>query len=257
VGIGIRLRKLWRLKLGVVISVAAALFAGLWAIEKISLFPPHLQPRSLEMATASTHVVIDTPTSMLIDLRQDTYDLESLENRAVLLGNVIASTGVRERIARDAGLPVERLRVQPPLTRAQAAPPVDSENAKKTSDILKSTDQYRIYIAANPTVPVIDIYTQTPDAKSAAVLANASVDELKTYLVGLAASQHTPPKQQIRLIQLGRARGTVINANVKWQAALLAFLITFGVCSASVIFLARVRAGWRLAALAEGAAAGG
>jgi hypothetical protein len=256
VGIGIRFRKLWRLKLGVIISIAVALIAALWSVEKISLSPLGLTPRSLEMATASTHVVIDTPTSMLIDLRQDTYSLDGLRNRAVLLGNVIASTGVRQKIARDAHLPVDRLRVQPPLTREQAAPPVDSENAKRTSDIFKSMDQYRLHIQANPTVPVIDIYAQTPDAESAAILANSAVDELKAYLAGLAAAQGTAPKDQIKLIQLGRARGTVINSGVKWQAALLAFLVVFGVCSATVIFISRVRAGWRLAALAERTAAG-
>jgi len=46
-GIGIRLRKLWRLKAGVVVSLALALLAGLWSVERISLFPPGLTPRSL------------------------------------------------------------------------------------------------------------------------------------------------------------------------------------------------------------------
>jgi hypothetical protein len=236
---------------GTIISLAVALLAAVWSVQKISLFPPGLTPRSLEMATASTHVVIDTPTSMLIDLRQDTYSLDGLKNRAVLLGNVIASDAVRQKIAGDAGVPVERLRVQAPLTAAQAAPPVDSENAKKTSDILKSMDQYRLHIRANPTVPVIDISAQTPDAKSAEILANSAVDELKAYLAALAAEQGTAQKDQIKLIQLGRARGTVINGSIKWQVALLAFLITFAVSSATVIFVSRVRAGWQVAALAE------
>jgi hypothetical protein len=238
----------------VIVSLLLALVAAVWSVQKISLFPPGLTPRSLEMATASTHVVIDTPTSTLLDLRQDTYSLDSLKNRAVLLGNVIGSTGVRQKIAHDAGLPVQRLRVQPPLTAEQAAPPVDSENAKKTSDILRSTDQYRLLIQANPTVPVIDVYAQTPDAESATKLANAAVDELKAYLAGLAVEQATPRRDQIKLIQLGRARGTVINGSIKWQIVLLAFLITFGVSSATVIFISRVRAGWRLAALEERAA---
>jgi hypothetical protein len=245
------MRTLWRLRLGVIVSLLIALLAAVWSVQKISLTPPGLTSRSLEMATASTHVVIDTPTSMLIDLRQDTYNLDGLKNRAVLLGNVIGSTGVRQKIARDAHLPVERLRVQPPLTAEQAAPPVDSENAKKTSDILKSTDQYRLHIAANPTVPVIDIYAQTPDAASAGRLANAAVDELKAYLAGIAAEEATPRKDQIKLIQLGRARGTVINGSIKWQIVLLAFVFTFGVCSATVVLLSRVRAGWRIAALAD------
>jgi hypothetical protein len=72
VGIGIRLRKLWRLKLGVAISLLIALFASVWSIYKISLVPPGLAPRALDMATGVTHVMVDTPDSTMIDLRQDT-----------------------------------------------------------------------------------------------------------------------------------------------------------------------------------------
>jgi hypothetical protein len=203
------------------------------------------------MATAVTHVLVDTPTSAMIDLRQDTYSVDGLKNRAVLLGNVIASSSVQAKIARRAHVPDELLRIQAPLTSQQASAPVDSENQRHTSDIFKSNNQYRVDIKVNPTVPMIDIYAQTPTAESAAALANASVDELKAYLAALAASQRTPPKDQIRPVQLGRATGVVINKGVKWQAAILAFLLTLGISCATVIFLARVRAGWREAALAE------
>src|SRR5512144_795485 len=98
-GFGIRLRKLWHLKAGVVVSLGLALLAAVWSVEKISLTPPHLSPRSLEMATATTHVLIDTQTSQLIDLRQDTYAVDGLRNRGVLLGNVLASSAVQAKIA--------------------------------------------------------------------------------------------------------------------------------------------------------------
>jgi hypothetical protein len=250
-GIGIRLRKLWQLKAGVTVSIALALFGALWSVQKISVSPPGLTPRSLEMATASTHVLVDTRTSQLIDLRQDTFGVEGLQNRAVLLGNVIASSSVQTKIAERAHVPVELLRIQAPLTSAQPSAPVNSENTRHTTDILKSTDQYRVNIKANPTVPMLDIYAQTPDAKSAAALANASVDELKSYLHTLATTQNTPEKDQVRLTQLGRASGVVINGSVKWQAAILSFLITLAISCASVTFLARVRAGWGQAVLSE------
>jgi hypothetical protein len=250
-GIGIRLRKLWHLKAGVAVSIALALFAALWSVQKISVSPPRLTPRSLEMATASTHVLVDTRTSQLIDLRQDTFGIEGLQNRSVLLGNVIASSSVQAKIAARAHVPVELLRIQAPLTSAQPSAPVNSENTRHTTDILKSTDQYRVNIKANPTVPMLDIYAQTPTAESAAALANASVDELKSYLNTLATTQNTPEKDQVRLTQLGRARGVVINGSVKWQAAILSFLITLAISCASVTFLARVRAGWGQAVLSE------
>lgn len=250
-GIGIRLRKLWRLKAGVAISVALALIAAVWSVDRISLAPPGLKPRALEMATASTHLLVDTPSSAMVDLRQDTYSVDDLKDRAVVLGNVIASSGVEARIAARAHVPLALLRIQAPLTPQQPAPPVDSQNARHVSDVLKSTDQYRITINANPTVPMLDIYAQTPTADSAAALANAAVDELKAYLAQVVARQRTPSKYEIRPVQLGRATGVVINRGVKWQAAILVFLLTLGISCATVTFLARVRAGWRQASLSE------
>jgi hypothetical protein len=253
-GIGMRMRTLWQLKVGVAVSVVLALLAAVWSVQKISLSPPGLSPRSLEMATSSTHVLIDTPTSQLIDLRQDTYSVDGLKNRAVLLGNVIASSSVQAKIAQRAHVPAELLRIQAPLTPLQPSAPVDSDNARHTSDLLKSTEQYRVILKANTSVPMIDIYTQTPTAESAATLANATVEELRAYMTSLVTAQHTPPRDQVRLMQLGRATGVVINGGVRWQAAFLTFLLTLGISCATVIFLSRVRAGWRQASVAERAA---
>jgi hypothetical protein len=203
------------------------------------------------MATAVTHVVVDTPDSMMIDLRQDTYDIAGLTNRAVVLGNIIASTSVEAKIAQRANVPVQLLRIQAPLTPQQASPPENSQNARHVTDLLKSTDQYRIEIDANPTVPMLDIYAQTPSARSAAALANSAVDELRLYLAHVAANQATPNKDQIKLVQLGRATGTVINQGVQIQITLLAFVLTFLASCATTVFVAKVRAGWRAQTLAE------
>ena len=248
---GNRLRQLWSMKAGVAGCLVLAVIAAVWSLGNISLFPPKLTARSLEMATASTHVVVDTPRSTLLDLRQDTYELEGLVQRAVLLGNVIANGPVRESIARKAGIPVEVLRIDAPLTAKQPRARVEAGNEKKASDILKSNDQYRLNIQANPTAPVLDIYAQTPTAESAETLANAAVDSLRAYLADLAQSESTPDTQQLRLVQLGTARGAVINEGVQWQVALVAFLFTFALACATLIFLSRVSVGWRLASLSD------
>lgn len=256
-GFGIRIRRLWQLRAGVVLSLVVALLAAIWSVQEISLSPPGLTPRSLEMATAATQVVVDTPTSALLDSRQDTYSLEGLTNRAVLLGNVIASASVRQAIARRAGLPAGVLEVEAPLTPEQprARVAVGSQR-KRAADILESTDQYRLSIQANPSVPVLDVYSQTPTAESAGALANAAVDELEAYLARLAEVERTPAKDQIQLVQLGRAEGAVINESVRWQVALLAFVLTLAAACATVIFASRVREGWLLAARAERGMAG-
>ena len=248
---GARLQQLWRMKAGIAGCLVLALIAALWSLGNVSLFPPKVTARSLEMATASTHVVVDTPRSALLDLRQDTYELEGLTKRAVLLGNVIANGPVRESIARQAGIPVDVLRVDAPLTAKQPRARVEAGNEKQASDILRSNHQYRLNIQANPTAPMLDIYAQTPTAKSAEALANAAVDRLQAYLADLAQSESTPEAQQIQLLQLGTARGVVINESVHWQVAFVVFILTLALACATLIFLSRISLGWRLASLSE------
>lgn len=250
-GFGIRLRSLWQMKRWVAGCVALSLLAAVWSVAKVSIAPPGLSSRALKMASASTEVVVDTPKSALVDARQDTYSLDALTNRAVLLGNVMASPPVRQDIARRAHVPVSALQMVPPLTPKQPRVLAEAGNERHTRDILRLNDQYRLFISSNPTVPVLRIYAQTPTAESAAALANGAVDAMKAHLQNLAASAGTPGSDQIRLMQLGRAHGQVINEGIDFQVALLAFLVTFGLSCASVIFLRRVREGWRLAALTE------
>jgi hypothetical protein len=250
-GLGIRMRKLWRLRWGVLVCVAVAVVAALWSVERISLLPPGLSPRALEMATASTQVVLDTPESgMLLDLRDDRY-LESLTDRAVVLGNIMTIGKVRASIAQRAGIPREALQISPPLTPKQPRGLAEVGNDRHVSDLLKLNDQYRLNVQANPTVPVLYIYAQTPTAESATKLANAAVDAMRGYLADLAQSTDIPKARQIHLVQVGRARGEVINAGIDRQAAILAFLLTFAVCCATLVLVARVREGWRTAALTE------
>jgi len=246
-----RLRSIWKRRAPFAISAVAACVIALWSIDAISLFPPGLKPRPLEMATASTHVIVDTPKSAAIDLRQDTYTFEGLKNRSVLLGTMMASQPVRKRIAATVGVPAEVVRISAPLTPEAPRPRAEPDQQKHTSDILKLNDQYRVSIAANPTVPILDIYTMAPTAKAAEQLANGTVDSLKAYLADLARVQGTPPASQLQLRQLGRAEGGVVNKGINLQlmlvAAFLGFFITFG----TIGFFTRIVRGWRAAALAE------
>lgn len=252
-GFGARLHTLWRLRIGVAVAFLVAVLAAVWSVADISLAPPRLTPRALTMATASTQIVVDTPKSAMLDLRQDTYSFEALLNRAVLLGNVMASSPVRDDIARRTGIPAEVLQVAAPRTPDQPRAVIGTSKGRKATDIFDSNNEYRLSIQANPTVPVLTIFASTPKARSAATLANAAVDALEAHMAELARTERTPGRDQIRLMQLGRARGAVINGGVSYQAAILAFVLTFAACSATALFLARVRAGWRMAALTEGA----
>ena len=193
------------------------------------------------MGAASTQVLIDTPRTALLDLRQGTTDLQSLDNRALLLGNVMASLPVREYIARRAKVSADAIRVAPPLTPEFPRPLAETGNAKHTSDLLHSADQYRLSIQANPTVPVLDVHAQAPSAGASEELANAAVDGLRDYLSGVAASEGVGASRQIRVKQLGRAHGGTINDGVGLQIALLVFIGVFIASYAAWLLSGRLR----------------
>ncbi len=256
VKLGWHMRMLWRRWPWVAASLVLALVMGVWSVVQISVIPPRLTSRSLQMATATTHVVVDTPRSSILDLRQDTYVLEALRQRAIVLGNVPAQGAVLDAIAQRAHVPVDSLQVTPPLTPTEPRVVEGSPSQKHATDIFESTDQHRISIQTNPTVPMMDIYSQAPTAQEAETLANAVVDELRAYLADEAVAQRTPEADQIRLVQLGRANGEVINDGIEWQVGLLAFVLTLSFACATVILFSRVREGWRTAELSERAARG-
>lgn len=249
--LGRRISELWRMRPHLVVSAAFALIVAIWSVAQISILPPRIEPRSLEMATAATHVIVDKPRSTILDLREDTYSLEALRQRAVVLGNVIANGEVRDAIARHAHVANDQLQIEPPLTPDQPRAVIASTDRKHATDLLASTDQYRLSIQANPTVPMLDIYAQAPNASSAALLANTAVEQLRAYLSELAVSERTPELRQIRLLQLGRAEGEVINDGIDVQVAVLVFLITFATACATLIVVSRVKDGWQAETLRE------
>lgn len=244
--LGRHLRELSRLRLGLALCLLIAAFAALSVSYRIGLLPPKIEPRSLQMAAASTEVLVDTPRSVVLDLRQDTSDIDSLTNRAVLLGNVMASAPVLAYIGRRAGIPSQSIRATTPRTPNAPRPFATPETKSKTSDLLASTNQYRLNIDANPTVPVLKIYAQAPDARAARQLANAAVDGLRDYLAQVARQQDIPPATQVRVVQFGRARGTVINNGASLQATIIVFVFFFAGSAAAAMFVARVRRGFKL-----------
>src|SRR5439155_1854311 len=125
------------------------------------------------------------------------------------------------------------------------------------SDLFRSTDQYRLNIQANPTVPIVTVFAQAPNAKAAETPANSAVDGLRDYLAAAAKRpQQARPKDEPLITQLGRAHGTVINGGVRVQAFALTFAIVFALACAVTVLVGRVRRGWLEAHSAERTVAG-
>jgi hypothetical protein len=244
VQLGKHLRELGQLRVGVVVSLLVASLAAAWSVGRIGVVPPSFTPRHLEISTASTRALVDTPKSTVLDLDVNTYAFTAITNRALLVGNIMASTPVRAYIARRAGLPAGVLQITSPVT-VDFPRPLATAGKRKTSDILKSPDEYRLDIQANPTVPIVDVYAQAPTPREAEQLANGAIDGMRDYLHDLAAKQQIPVAKQVHMEQLGRAKGGIIDPGISVKVAALSFLLALLASSMMVLWVVRIRRGWR------------
>jgi len=248
--LGRHLRELWHNRLGLAAAVLLASLAALWSIGKVSLVPPGVKPRVVSMSAANTRVLVDAPDSVVLDLSVPTGNLQAMTNRGVLVGNVMASQPVRQYIGRRVNVDPNLLQIASPIT-PEFPRPLAVASRGSTRDILKMPDQLRLSIQANPTVPVLDIYAEAPTPELAEQLANGAVDGMKDYLRDLGNAEGVPAERRVKLTQLGRAKGGLINPGVRIKLAALTFVVVFVVSSISVLALSRVRQGWKLGGVAR------
>jgi hypothetical protein len=249
--IGLYLRELWRHKLGLVVAGLIAALATVQVVWGIGLSPPHVGNESLRMASASAEVVVDTPRSSIVDPQVDAYTLKSLSNRALIVGNVMASLPVREYIAEQAGVPLAKVRVEAPLTPEQPRPLADSAHDPHITDLFKRPDEFRLSIQATPMAPVLSLYAVAPTADEARALTTSAVEGLRTYLGTLDHSQKVPAASQVRLERLGVAQSGAIASGASWQLGTLTFLVVFALACVGILTLDRVRRGWGIGPRAE------
>jgi hypothetical protein len=238
--LGMHMRELWEHKLGLTIALAVALLAA-GRLYGIGLFPPSLE-RSAGGGRAVAHVLVDTPHSTTVDLRQSTYDIDGLTSRALLASNAMASAAVRDRIAGRAGVPAGAIKTSTPLN-AEYPEGVAESGGPQGAEGGSPAPPYRLDIQANPTVPLVDIDTEAPTQRTAVKLAEAAVYGLDSYL---AAAGATLPGSRIVLVQLGRAQPLATSRGAGAALTLLVFALVFAVASATVLFVTRVRKGWRV-----------
>ncbi|HWF49603.1 MAG TPA: hypothetical protein VG294_03070 [Solirubrobacteraceae bacterium] len=233
----------------VALSVAIAALAAMFSAYRISLLPPSLHPRAIGMASASTQILVDNPYTIVLDLNQGSYQLQQMAQSATLLGNVLGSVSVRTEIARIAGVPVKAINTTEPAT-PQFPQAITLPRNRTTTDLLASNNQYRINIQANPTVPILTIYTEAHSTAVAKALANAAATGLRDYMNSVAPS--LPAKKQIQIEQLGQAQGGAVTGGLRVEVLGLVFGFALLITGGILLAIDRIVRGWRMAKGAAG-----
>jgi hypothetical protein len=236
------LKTLWARRRLVALGAAVALVAALLSVYTVAIFPPALNSRTNVFATASTQILVDTPTSAFADLE---YDLEPLDTRANVFARFLATPAAVALIAREAKLPYGAIEAKGPfelnVPEVQRAPTAE----RRSSQIVGEGALYRLRFESNPSLPLVSVFAQAPTEEEAEVLATAAPAALRSYIDGLQDRQDTPVSRQVEIRQLGEATGGVVNRGANLQIATLVFLVVLGGWCMLLIPARTIARGWR------------
>lgn len=210
--------------------------AGL-ATGTLGLLPPKLGSSSMGVAAAQTHVQVDTPSPSMVQRRALDQDLQTLVKHAELLGRVMTSAEVLDRMAARVGLPPGSVGGSARTTASVPDAFLEPGSEQRAAEIGRSNLSYAVEAQTRPTTPVIDVYTRAPTSDEAKRLANAAVPALREYMRSLAASQQLTDDQILVVRQMGDARGNVVDPGASKAVAVLAFFVGFTLCGGVLLVL--------------------
>lgn len=224
-------------------AVVASLFV-FWSLATISVAPPGVKARHLGIGAAATHVIVDAPTSLLVE--QDKIDvlLSTFTKRAELYGNMIPTPPVLELLQQHTGIAPGQVNAITRLTEGVQLAMREPGAEQQANRLLEMKRPYRLDIQANPSHAVLNIYAQAPTPAEAVKLADGTVAALNEYVAQRAAAAGVPPEQRVRLVQLGHARGAAIEQQTRPTMAALSFVIVFALMMALLFSARAVRRGW-------------
>lgn len=215
--------------------VAAAASTGV-----IGLLPPKLgSPSRLHVAVASTHVLVDSAPPDI--LQRPEYPIPLVLQHAELLGRVMTSERVIERIGRIAEVNPRQIAASAPVTTSVPIAFAEPGSEQRAHDIRQSGLPYRLEVQARQTTPILDVSTQAPSTEEAERLADAAVAGLAEYIRDLADRRGFDRSDLARLRQLGKARGGTANAGMSFAIGLLSFVAAFLLSCAAMLYALRRR----------------
>jgi hypothetical protein len=151
--------------------------------------PRHSATRS----TATARLLVDAPKSALVDVspaHDAAASADPLPLRAAVLAEVMATDQFHKLIAEQTQVPGDQLDVLPP---SSSTAPSDSLVTHKAAALAASASgPYVLRLVASQQTPLISIATEAPDPASAARLAAATIDVLKSPLASQQAGMGPP-----------------------------------------------------------------
>jgi hypothetical protein len=250
----VTVRHLWRQKLLVALLVVLAAIVAVLSAYRVSLSPPGLSKRSLEVGAASSQILVDSPGSTLVaGASVGTFD--ALSTRAQIYGQYLSSLEARATIAKLTGIPARSITTSGPFSTDVSQNAYSGQTSEdRANQLLQQGSPHRLVFTAQEGVPIITVGSQAPNAKQATSLAEASFITLKQYVRTLKEGKQyrqtlkageTGPLKGVTVRELGAPEGGTIGGANDTIMMALAFITVFVLGCALIVVLPRALGRWR------------
>jgi hypothetical protein len=184
--------------------------------------------------SATVQVLVDSPVSSLVNLQADPA---SLEARASVLAQAMASNAVVASIAKTAGIPAAEVTAQGPYSGAGQALNVPTPSEARGMQIASATAPYRLVFVAQQQIPIVTASVTGPTPAAAGKLADAVLPGTMAWLQTLATAAQVKTGSLVHLRQLGGAQtGPVTSSSAKMLAGAGAVaVLIFGLLAVALI----------------------
>jgi hypothetical protein len=238
------IRQLWQRKGLVAVVLAFAVFAAILTAYQVSISPPGLHKRTLQVSVASSQILVDSPRSTLISGGStDTFD--ALATRAKIYGQYLSSLEARHQIAKKVGVPAQTISTAGPYSPETGQTVYESQPAgERANELLKEGAVNRLVFTAQEGVPILSVSSQAPTTERAIALANASFQVLVDYVDSLEA-EDKPVSDGVSLRELGAPQGGTLGSSNGKILMALAFLAVFGLGCAAILIVPGFARRWR------------
>jgi hypothetical protein len=238
------IRQLWSRKLLVGLVVLIAALAAVLSAYRLSVSPPGLHSRALQVGAASSQILVDSPKSALVD-GASLGTFEALSTRAKIYGEYLSSLAARKQIAKVAGVPAASISSSGPFSSATGQNNYESQSSEdRANEILQEGAQSRLVFTGQEGVPILTVDAQAATAARAVDLANASFVTLKRYVNDLSVDGQDV-KRGVTVRELGAPEGGTIGAGNDVVLMALAFLAVLVLGCAAILVVPRFTQRWR------------
>jgi hypothetical protein len=238
------IRQLWQRKFLVGLVFVLAAFAAILTAYQVSISPPGLHKRTLQVSVASSQILVDSPKSTLVSGGStDTFD--ALATRAKIYGQYLSSLEARRQIAKKVGVPPGTIATAGPYSPETGQTAYEAQPAgERANELLKEGAVNRLVFTAQEGVPILSVSSQAATTERAIALANASFQVLTDYVNSLEA-EDKPVSDGVTLRELGTPQGGTLGSSNGMILMALAFLAVFGLGCAAILIVPGFARRWR------------